>query len=712
MRRFLALWRRFLRRPVLLAVQNPLDGSGHHRKPRLRRPIEPRAVVEAVEHVAHDFELLQHHRNGLGLVDAGLRAVTRRILRQRVFQVLRDADVVHDQPRRFVAEHAVDARNRLHQPVPAHRFVHVHGVHARRIEAGQPHVAHDHQLQGVVRVAGAFGEQIAPRLVADVRLPFGRIGGSPGHHDLDGPGVVIPTVPIRAQLDDFVVELHANAPAHADDHPLAIERRHAVLEVLHDVLGDQLQALVRAHQCFDGGPLLLHALAGRLFFVLQNLLDLGVDLGLLILIQLDARQARFVIDRHRRAILHRTADVVDVDVVPKHRRGVDVVCLDGRAGKADERGIRQRIAQVLGKAIGDLAAFAIHFGLEAVLAAVRLIGDDHDVAARGERPIHLAKLLQRRENHPARSPVEQRLQVLAALGLHGRLPDQIPAHRERSEELVVQIVAVGQYHQRRVFEQRMPDELPGVKRHQQTLARPLGVPDHTHAPVAWLLILRRGQAIARRVFLRQIFRGQRAQGLLHRFFHRVELVVAGDDLDQPRAGLAEHGEIAHEIEQSALREHTLDQGREFRRALGGNIPAIGRAPGHETLQICRERTHPGRDAVRGDQQRVGVEQRRNLLLVGLQLVERTHQMRPRAARRFEFDHRQRQAVDEHHHIGPPVVRAVDHYELGNRQPVVLLRIFEVDQVHLAGRQRAISGDILDIHAFRHQPVQAAVLFEQ
>jgi len=46
-------------------------------------------------------------------------------------------------------------------------------VHARGVEAGQPHVAHDDQLEWIFGVAGALGEQVASRLVADVLLPFG-----------------------------------------------------------------------------------------------------------------------------------------------------------------------------------------------------------------------------------------------------------------------------------------------------------------------------------------------------------------------------------------------------------------------------------------------------------------------------------------------------------------------------------------------------------
>ena len=56
--------------------------------------------------------------------------------------------------------------------------------------------------------------------------------------------------------------------------------------------------------------------------------------------------------------------------------------------------------------------------------------------------------------------------------------------REGAEELVVQVVAVGEDHDGGVLHGRVQDDAPGVEGHGQALARALGVPDHAHAPVA------------------------------------------------------------------------------------------------------------------------------------------------------------------------------------------------------------------------------------
>ena len=155
---------------------------------RARRYSKPARSV-GTEHVADDFVFLQQHGDGLGLIDAGLRLVGLGILPQGVFEVLGDADIIHHQARRLVAEDPIDPRNRLHQAVPSHRLVDIHRVHARRIESGQPHIAHDHKLQRVVGVLGAFGQQLAAgfRPLADMRLPGRRIGSLASHHHLDAP---------------------------------------------------------------------------------------------------------------------------------------------------------------------------------------------------------------------------------------------------------------------------------------------------------------------------------------------------------------------------------------------------------------------------------------------------------------------------------------------------------------------------------------------
>ena len=70
------------------------------------------------------------------------------------------------------------------------------------------------------------------------------------------------------------------------------------------------------------------------------------------------------------------------DVVAEHGACVGILQLDRRAGEADERGVRKRIAHVAGVAVDEI-----------VLTAVCLVGNHHDVAAVGERRVPVALLL-------------------------------------------------------------------------------------------------------------------------------------------------------------------------------------------------------------------------------------------------------------------------------------------------------------------------------
>jgi hypothetical protein len=187
----------------------------------------------------------------------------------------------------------------------------------------------------------ALGQQVAARLVADVWLPPQRVGGRAGHYHLDPTRAVLVRVPVRAQACQGLVERDADAPTHTDDHRLAVQRRHPVFEVLHQVRGHPVEPLLGPDQGLDGGPFALQALLLAVGLVLGEVGNLRVDDQLGGVRQLDAGEAALVVDRHRRAVRDRAADVVDVDIVAEHGRGVHVVLLDRRAGEADEGGVGQ-----------------------------------------------------------------------------------------------------------------------------------------------------------------------------------------------------------------------------------------------------------------------------------------------------------------------------------------------------------------------------------
>ena len=88
------------------------------------------------------------------------------------------------------------------------------------------------------------------------------------------------------------------------------------------------------------------------------------------------------------------------------------------------------------------------------------------------------------EHHAAGFHHEPGAQIRPARRLHGRLAQQVGAAREGGEELVVEVVAVGQHDDGGVLHRRLADDAPGIEGHRQALARTLGMPDDADAPVA------------------------------------------------------------------------------------------------------------------------------------------------------------------------------------------------------------------------------------
>src|SRR5690606_11557498 len=98
------------------------------------------------------------------------------------------------------------------------------------------------------------------------------------------------------------------------------------------------------------------------------------------------------------------ANIINVDVSAEDEWGVYVVLLDGRAGEANERCVRQRIAHVLGEAVGYFAGLFVDPRSKSVLAAVRFVSDHHYVPAlrhwrNGDFIVFGKKLLNRGEDH-------------------------------------------------------------------------------------------------------------------------------------------------------------------------------------------------------------------------------------------------------------------------------------------------------------------------
>ena len=633
---------------------------------------------------------------------------------QGLLQLGGQAQVVHHQPAGLVAEHPVDPGDGLHQPVAPHRLVGVHGVQAGGVEPGEPHVAHQHHPQRVGAVAEPAGQPLPPGLAADVGLPFGRVGGRAGHHHLHRALGVVAVVPAGPQPRDLAVELDADAPAHAHHHGLAVEGLEAALEVLDDVGGHQPEPPLGADHGLELGPAGLEPLGPLGLLALGDLLELVVDGGPGRLVDPQLGQAALVVDGHGGPVGHGGLDVVDADVVAEHGPGVGVLQLDGGAGEADEGGVGQGVSHVAGEAVDEV-----------VLASVGLVGDHHDVAALRQGGEGAAgpvgeELLDGGEHHPARLHRQLGPQVGPAGGLHGGLAQQVPAAGEGAEELLVEVVAVGEHHHGGVGHGRRPDDGPGVEGHGEALARPLGVPHHPDAPVAPppagpVAAAAPGDGRGRGGRGRgglagRVAAGRGPQGLVHRGPHRVELVVSGHLLGRrPGAVVLEHDEVPHQGEEALGLAHPFEQHLEFEHGLVGGRGVAGQGPpGLEPLPPAGEGADPGLRPVGDDEELVHGEQGGQLGLVGLELLPGGADGGVLVGGALELDDPQRQPVDEQHDVGPPPVAVLDDGELVDGQPVVAGRLVEVEHPGLPAPDAPAADAVLHRHPVDQHPVKRPV----
>ena len=175
--------------------------------------------------------------------------------------------------------------------------------------------------------------------------------------------------------------------------------------------------------------------------------------------------------------------------------------------------------------------------LIAVLRAVCLVGHHDDVAAGGECRVAFFKLLNGGEDDsPTLSVTEQIAQVFTALGVLWFLTKEVLAAAELTEELVVEVLAVG-YHHDGYFGQSL-HQLVGVEHHGEALARTLRVPEHTDFSVSFHC----------------------GTGALQGFAHGVVLVVGGKNLGVFALVLVEADEVLQDVEQSLLLEHAEEEG--------------------------------------------------------------------------------------------------------------------------------------------------------
>ena len=393
----------------------------------------------------------------------------------------------------------------------------------------------------------------------------------------------------------------------------------------NNVAAERVYGLGSPQDCVEAAHGVLAALRRLLVVLVGVLLVCPVELLEGVGIEVQGHNAALVVDRHRRLVLHRLGHVVDVDVASKHLLGVPAVERDRRASEADVGGVRKGVAHLLGRPDGNGAVVLDGLG-EPVLSAVRLVDHHHNVAAAAERLVALRELLHGGEDDAVSLPaLQEPPEVIAGGRLHRRLAQEGGAPGELAEQLVVEVVPVGNDHDRGAIDALL--EHVGEKDHRERLARALRVPEDADPAVT----------------------RDRLHGTLRRLVHPEVLVVRGQNLDDLLVGVVEANEVAQDVAETVLAEHAVDGCLPARVVL--RVVAVEALPLAEAVLGRGDGAHLCRGHVRHDQEGVGDEEGGDRLEVVPQLQVGVRGVRLLAGGALQLEDHEGHPVHEHDDVG-------------------------------------------------------------
>ena len=154
---------------------------------------------------------------------------------------------------------------------------------------------------------------------------------------------------------------------------------------------------------------------------------------------------------------------------------------------------------------------------------------------------------------------------------------------------------------------------------------------------------------------------------LNRIVHAQVLVIARHQLDQPAFGFGEQDEILDDVQQAGRLARAANhrvQADDARLAF-----AVDALPVGKMLPLGGEAAHQAVAAVREDDEGVVPKELGNGVFVIAQVV--VVGVLEFLVRGFEFDKHERQAVDESHQVGPPLVHLARDPELRGEKEIVV-----------------------------------------
>ena len=205
---------------------------------------------------------------------------------------------------------------------------------------------------------------------------------------------------------------------------------------------------------------------------------------------------------------------------------------------------------------------------------------------------------------------------------------------------------------------------------------------------------------------------RRLQSLIHGGVHGAVLVIGGHLLRDGRALRLERHEVPDQVEQAVRGESPLQQHLKPGKQVVGDLPAVDGAPRAEARPVRRQRAHLRFQPVGGDERLVEGEQRRDLVLVGLKLLEGLLRGRGFVGKVLQFEHGDGQAVQKDDDVRAAQLVALLHGELVDGEPVVGGGVCEVRQPHLQPGDAAVLAPCLHVHAVSKRRMEGAVVFDE
>ena len=239
------------------------------------------------------------------------------------------------------------------------------------------------------------------------------------------------------------------------------------------------------------------------------------------------------------------------------------------------------------------------------------------------------------------------------------------------------------------------------------------MPNNTDTAIALFSAFHFSGPVAARDFLCTVLRGC-PDCLINCGFDRKELVIAGNQFVDCTAIriVFEGDEVADQIEEASLLEHAANQRLQFERRSWSIELTFNCAPDFEPFLVSGKRANACFESIGYNRHFVVVHQRRNLLLVGLNLIVSGGEPFVAVFRNLQLDDSERQPVNEYDDVWPAVVLAFNNCELVHSQPVVCVGTVEVDQPNVIARDAAVIAAILDRNTVPQHAMKRAVVADE